>query len=168
MNQTLEKKDKKTVDTLRIGIYAIYDTVLQQFEYPFSCPESKINEYMSVLVNDPQSKYWLDEDSYILNKIASFSQENGEIKQCSIVERIQFLDKYIDKNKRQLQTIIQTLNYLPSGYFKMSQEQKEAIQKEIDDAITKYVSNYVIPDIDTSKLDAKIDDIKSAINKSLS
>lgn len=154
-----------TVSTLDIGIYTIYDTALRQFDFPICVPVSKIDDTMKYLVNDPQSKYFGKEQDFILNKIGIFNQATGEIE-SHFVERVSILDQYIDIKKRKLQTIVQVLNYLPSGYYQMPAEQKEVIQKRIDEAIITYVSNYVIPDLDVSKFDAsKVKDIYDNYDK---
>lgn len=148
-----------TVSTLEIGVYTIYDTVLKQFDFPICVPVAKLNDTMKFLVNDPQSKYFGKESTFVLNKIGLFNQETGEIE-SHFVERVSFLDAYVDLNKRKLQTIVQVLNYLPSGYYQMPSVQKQAIQDRIDNAITEYVANYVIPDLDVSKFDtSKVRDI---------
>lgn len=149
-------------DTLKIGVYTIYDCVLKQFDIPIAIPVSKLYDYMNLLVNDVNSKYFNHESDYILNKTGDFNTETGEIEP-HFIERIHTLDKYINNEKRKLQTIIQTLNYLPTGYFKMSSEQKQAIQYKIDNAITKYVEDFVIPDMDinSSKINQLENKIKS-------
>lgn len=133
--------------TLEIGVYTIYDTVLKEYDLPICIPVSKLSDYMSLLINDVSSRYYGHESDFILNKIGIFDKNTGEV-QLHFVERVCLLDSYIDVKKRKLQTIIQTLNYLPTGYFKMPVEQKQAIQEKIDSAIKTYVENYVVPDID--------------------
>lgn len=158
-DKTLLNGSSPFIDTLNIGVYTIYDSVLKQFDIPLAIPVSKLNDYMAMLVNDVSSKYYGHESDFILNKIGDFNQETGEVEN-HFVERVSLLDSYIDNNQRKLQTIIKVLNYLPQGYFKMPMEQKQAIQEKIDCAITEYVSNYVIPDLDVSKYDTrKINDI---------
>ncbi|WGL31043.1 hypothetical protein [Dipodfec virus UOA04_Rod_680] len=142
-----------------IGVYSIYDSVLKQFDAPISIPQSKLYDYMNLLVNDVQSKFYGHESDYILNKIGDFNSETGEIE-LHFIERVSLLDSYIDVNKRRLQTILQVLNYLPTGYYKMPVEQKQVIQERIDNAISEYVAQYVIPDLDVSQFDTnKIRDI---------
>lgn len=148
-------------DTLKIGVYTIYDCVLKQFDIPLSIPVSKLYDYMSMLVNDVTSKYYGHESDFILNKIGDFNTETGEVEN-HFIERVAILDSYIDSNQRKLQTIIKVLNYLPQGYFKMPMEQKQDIQEKIDCAITEYVANYIVPDLDVKKFDTKrINDIYS-------
>lgn len=146
-------------NTLEYGVYTVYDTVLKVHDFPVTLPVSKLDDYYKLVVNDVTSKYYGKESDFILNRIGTFNQESGEIV-LHFVERICMLDTFIDKQKRHLQTIVQVLNYLPSGYFKMPDEMKQSIQERIDSATMEYVSKYVIPDLDVSNFDMnKIKDI---------
>lgn len=153
-----EKMSKNDVEqcfsTFKIGVYTIYDTVLKQFDIPIAIPVTKLYDYMAMLVNDVGSKYYGHESDFVLNKVGDFNQDTGEVEN-HFVEKVALLDSYIDRNQRNLQTVIKTLNFLPQGYFKMPMEQKQAIQEKIDCAITEYVANYVLPDLDVSKFDTK-------------
>lgn len=153
MLTTVEKNAtmEKVADTTQIGVYTIYDTVLKQFDLPLSVPTNKIVDYMNILINDPNSKYWNHESDYILNQIGTFDETTGFID-LKFIERVAVLDTFVDRKKRKLQTIIQTLNYLPSGYFKMPEEMKIAIQEKIDEHIKTYVENYVLPDLDVNDI----------------
>lgn len=147
--------------TIEIGIYTVYDCVLKQFTPPVSIPKQKVTDYYTMLVNDVQSPYFNHESDYILNEIGSFDVESGEIE-LHFVERICILDSFIDYKRRNLQTLLQTLNFLPTGYFKMSEEQKKVIQENIEKATQKYVENYVVPDLDVSS--EKIKNLESIIS----
>ena len=171
MVQSVEKHLTEVADNvssnLEIGVYTIYDCVLKQFGAPISVPVSKLNDYFTLLVNDVNSPYYNHECDYILNRIGTFNQVSGEIE-LHFVERICILDSFINQNKRNLQTIITTLNYLPTGYYKMPAEQKEQIQNDINVAIQKYVENYVVPDLDISsekikQLEGIIDDYEERL-----
>lgn len=151
---SVNELSKGSINTMEIGVYTIYDCVLQKFDIPISIPVSKLYDYMSMLVNDVSSRYYGHESDFILNKVGNFNSDTGEVEN-HFIERVSILDTYIDKNQRKLQTIIKVLNYLPSGYFKMPMEQKQDIQDKIDCAITEYVANYVIPDLDVSKFDTR-------------
>lgn len=154
-----------SINTMEIGVYTIYDCVLQKFDIPIAIPVSKLYDYMSMIVNDVTSKYYGHESDYILNKVGNFNSDTGEVEN-HFIERISILDSYIDNAQRKLQTIIKVLNYLPSGYFKMPMEQKQDIQEKIDCAITEYVANYVVPDLDVSKFDTKkVNDIYKNYDK---
>lgn len=145
--------------TLENGVYVVYDTQMQSYDVPMCVPVSKLLDYFTIVVNDVNSKYYLNEEKYHLYRVGSFDTVSGIIT-TDVPVFINSLDRYIDRQKRNLQTIIQVLNYLPSGYFKMSEQQKRAIQDKIDSAITEYVANYVIPDLDVSKFDTeKVKDI---------
>lgn len=169
MSKIIEKNAQNVSNNLSvIGVYSIYDCVLKQFQAPICVPKSKVKDYFTLLVNEVQSPYYNHESDYILNEIGIFNQDTGEIE-MHFVERISLLDSFIDEKKRNLQTILQTLNYLPTGYFKMPTEQKELIQQNIDEMTKKYVENYVVPDLDISSeriklLEEKINDYEQRLN----
>lgn len=148
----MTEKEQKNVSesNMNVGVYTIYDCVLKQYDVPFCIQETRLGDYLSLLVNDVQSKYYNHEADYIVNKIGNFITDSGEIEQ-HFIERVCILDKYVDVKKRNLQTCIQTLNYLPSGYFKMPDEMKKDIQEQINVAVQKYVSDYVVPDLEVNK-----------------
>lgn len=151
-----EKEQKNAVESnMNVGVYTIYDCVLKQYDVPFCIQVTKLADYLLLLVNDVQSKYYNHESDYIVNKIGNFNTTTGEIEQ-HFVERVCMLDCYIDEKRRNLQTCIQTLNYLPSGYFKMPEEMKKDIQDQINTAVQKYVSDYVVPDLDVNKQIEKV------------
>ena len=158
--QNASEEVKQVKSTIEIGIYTVYDCVLKQFTPPVSIPKQKVNDYYTMLVNDVQSPYYNHESDYILNEIGLFNNETGEIE-LHFIERICILDTFIDQKRRNLQTLLQTLNFLPTGYFKMSEEQKKVIQENIDKATQKYVENYVVPDLDISS--EKIKDLEATI-----
>lgn len=141
---------KVAENNMGVGVYTVYDCVLKQYDLPFCIQETKLSDYLSLLVNDVQSKYFKHESDFIVNKIGIFDANTGEI-QLKFIERICILDKYIDDKKRNLQTLIQTLNFLPTGYFKMPEEMKKDIQEQINSSVQKYVSDFVVPDLDVNK-----------------
>lgn len=150
----------------KIGVYCIYDTILKQYGNPFSVNVVDLDRYINIMINDVQCQYYGRETQFILYQIGEFDFEKGIISAIN-PKLINNLDYYVNQKDRNLQIIIQTLNYLPKGYFKMSDEQKSDIQKQIDDCIYKYISNYVVPDLDTDKIKVT-DELKQAINTSLS
>lgn len=145
-----EKEQKNVAESnLNVGVYTIYDCVLKQYDVPFCINVTKLGDYLTLLVNDVQSRYYNHEVDYVVNKIGNFNTDTGEIEQ-HFIERVCILDKYIDDKKRNLQTCLQTLNFLPSGYFKMPDEMKKDIQEQINNAVQKYVSDYVVPDLEVN------------------
>lgn len=168
IEKTLVKEPVNVSSNLEIGIYSIYDCVLKQFGAPISIPVSKVNDYFTLLVNDDKSPYFNHESDYILNRLGTFHSDTGDIE-IKLIERICILDSFVNQNKRNLQTIITTLNYLPTGYYKMPTEQKQVIQSQIDNAVQKYVENYVVPDLDISsekikQLESIIQDYEDRLN----
>lgn len=163
MIKEIEKRTFKDCEncstTLENAVYVIYDTELQYYCPPMCIPVSKLYDYFSLVVNDVSSQYFMNESKFHLYRVGSFDTITGIITN-EIPTFVNSLDKYVDNSKRKLQTIIQVLNYLPCGYFKMPDEMKKVIQEKIDVAITEYVSTYVIPDLDVSKFDiGKVKDI---------
>ena len=80
--KTLINEAVKSADsTLKIGIYSIYDCVLKQYDIPIAIPVSKLYDYMNLLVNDVQNKYFGHEVDFILNKIGDFDTDTGEFKE---------------------------------------------------------------------------------------
>ena len=149
MENTVNKAANEHLDTLQLGIYVVYDKVAKSYEPPVCIPVSRFMDYFKLVVNDVASKYYGHESDYQVELLGYFDSQLGIFDlQKSIV--ISTLDYCIDYNKRNLQTIVQVLNFLPSGYFKMSAEQKQDIQNSIDKAIVEYVAKYVAPDLDVN------------------
>lgn len=157
----LKNEEKNLIkDTLTVGVFTIYDTVLKQYDAPICIPDNRILDYFKLVVNDVNSKYFMHESDYIIYRIGEFNNEYGSLIQLDDIVSFGSLDRFIDVEKRRLQTIVQVLNYLPCGYFKMPDEMKRDIQDKIDSAIMEYVANYVIPDLDVGKFDTeKVKDI---------
>lgn len=147
----METQKNETKNTMELGVFTFYDCVLKQFEIPFILPTQKLNDYLDAVVNNVESKFYKHENNYYIVRIGIYNEETAEIKNIQH-QQIATLDKYINDKKRTMQTIIQTLNYLPTGYFKMPEEMKKQIQKDIDAGIKEYIENFVIPDIDTNQI----------------
>lgn len=168
MSNKIENIEKNVSESTTIAIYTVYDCVLKQFSAPVSLPKTKVNDYYTMLVNDVQSPYYNHESDYILNEIGTFDINTGEIE-LHFIERVCVLHTFIDQKRRQLQTLVQTLNYLPTGYFKMPAEQKELIQENINKATQEYVEKYVIPDLDINSIkekaikDMSLDEVKDKL-----
>ena len=108
-------EDVKKIDSsLGYGVYCFYDCVLKQFEAPFSVEKTKLSDYLRMMVNDVQSRFYGHENDFIVNKIGDYNQTTGEIEQ-HFLERISTLDTYIDENIRKRQVLLQTINFLPTG-----------------------------------------------------
>lgn len=146
-----EKIKGNQADTLKLTVYSIYDCLLGQYDAPFSINSHNLDDFMVAMVNDVQSKYYKKESDFSIVELGTFDVISGNIT-LSNPKIISQLDRYIDKGKRNLQVIIQTLNYLPTGYFKMPDDLKKEIQSNIDESIQKYVSDYVIPDLDANDI----------------
>lgn len=156
-----KKIEGKKADTLKLSVYSIYDCVLGKFESPFVINSHNLDDFLTQLVNDVQSKYYGKESDFSIVLLGEFDETSGVIYNNGEMRKIiSQLDRYIDVKKRNLQTIIQTLNYLPTGYFKMPDEMKKDIQTKIDDLIKKYVEDYVIPDLDVNDISVMKQNLK--------
>lgn len=159
VKENAKKETTTCQDNMKIAVYTIYDTVTKQFDLPFCIPQVKLYDYMSHIVNDVQSKFYGHESDYLLFRIGYFDQDTGDIIKEDLF-KLCLIDFYVDNQKRNLQTVIQVLNYIPAGYYKMPELKKKHIQEKIDNAVTEYVTNYVLPDLDVSKYDmSKVRDI---------
>lgn len=136
-------QDVKNVEnSLQQQVYCIYDCQLKQYELPFVMQEAKLKDFMSQIVNEVSSSYYSNPSLFNLCKLGTFDTSTGNILQ-STVDVVCKLDTYIDENRRRVQECIRTLNYLPTGYFKMPKEIQEDIQQKIDEAIKQYVKDFV-------------------------
>lgn len=132
----------------RVNFYSVYDTVLKQYNPPIALKETNLKDYFTLLINDVQSPYFNHEIDYVLFNLGEFDINEGIVFNYTEPTKVCHLDSFIDYKRRNLQTLLQTLNYLPTGYFKMPDEMKKTIQENIDNATKKYVEDYVIPDLD--------------------
>lgn len=163
VEQNFNNVNDNCESSLIIGLYSIWDTQLKQYDSPFSCVKSHLDDYITLMVNDVQSRYYGKEDLFVLVKLGEFNTDNGIFYTLTEPVHVNYLSKYIRQHDRNLQTIIKTLNFLPSGYFKMPEEMKKEIQLGIDDCLSKYVENYVVPDIDINS--KKFESLEKSISE---
>lgn len=141
--------DENVKNSLYQRVYMIYDTKLQQFAHPLIIKESEYVNVFKQLVNNVTSVYYQQEDDFILYDFGIFNEVDGFIKYDNI-KSLGTLSQFIDSNIRNVQVCIQTLNFLPVGYFKMPKEMQQDIQSRIDECIKSYVENFV--DLDKVKI----------------
>lgn len=137
---------KNVVSSLEIGAYVVYDTVLQEYSTPFCVSVSALENEMKSLINDVSSRYYGNENDYILFKVGTFDKKSGLIHYSNF-EKIGSLGLYVDDMSRKVQICIKTLNYLPVGYFKMPEEMKKDIQSQIDEQIKVYSELFIKPSL---------------------
>lgn len=138
-------------NSLQLTAYVVYDTKTQSYGAPFILPKSKHAENMRLLVNDVASQYYNHENDYILYEVGLYDDKIGRILYEDKLE-IGHLDIFIDYHMRDIQTCIQTLNYLPTGYFRMDKEMQASIQERIDEAIHYYTEKFVKPSFEKDNL----------------
>lgn len=137
---------EKKLDTLKMTAYTVYDTQLGIYSSPICISPENMKKDFTILVNSPNSIYYKHESSFILYAIGDFDDSTGRINYYDPVQ-ISPLSAFIDDHQRTVQIMIQTLNFLPSGYFKMPEEMKKDIQSQIDEAIHKYTELIIKPEL---------------------
>lgn len=128
--------------TLELHFYALYDTKDCVYVAPFVSAKQSVLDDIKLVVNDVKSSYYGKEKYYILYDLGIYNNKNGTVSNKQPVE-VCHLDSLIDENIRNVQVCIQTLNYLPKGYFKAPKEMQEEIQARIDDAIKFYTKEFI-------------------------
>ncbi len=124
-------------DSLEKSIFCIYDKKLKKYSNVFLASGVDAKKIFTEMANDvtsPQYGFTTDFDCVLL---AQFDEEVGTI----IDENRTILcglDTFVDEKRIELQYMIQTLNFLPSGYFKMPAEMQAEIKENIDLQTKKY------------------------------
>lgn len=159
----------------RLGIYVIGLKTTDKngrpvtiYDEPFIISELNCKNFVSQQMNNPSFPYYYDFDNRFLFCVGYISQSDMHTHINLVPEVIGTLQSYVSKSLRKYQQTLQTLNYCPKGYFRMSEQQKKEIQEQLDTAIIEYVEKYVIPDIDTSNIDKHSDVYKESLNQILS
>lgn len=136
-------------------VYCIYDNQMNECKELLLFPTFEKAQSMFVeLSSSVNSPYYQNAKSYDVYCIGSIDTENmAYIEQRSFIGN---LSTFIDNERVKYQRVIQTLNFLPQGYFKMPKEMQEEIKNDIDNAVKTYVENY----IDLDKLTVKNEVIK--------
>lgn len=142
MSKNLVNYENKAESNFSLKIYSVYDTVLNEFHVPFVCRSSELNDICIELANNVSSKYYYNTSNYEVYYLGEFNENTGSIV-CDVKILMSRLDSFIDDAKRKIQIAIQTLNYLPNGYFKMPDEMKKGIQEKIDNAIKDYCEEFI-------------------------
>lgn len=143
----MSKSSEKVAESLSEKVYVIYNSDIQVYEKPFVCRESELSDICSMLVNSVDSKYYNNSTSYDVYCIGEFDSFSGQIS-TSARHFITNLGYCVDDFKRRVQICIQTLNYLPIGYYKMSKEEQAPIQEKINYALSEYIEMFVIDNPD--------------------
>lgn len=148
------QKDESFKPVVENGVYAIYDCKLCQFELPIVLPTATAIRDLKGIVNTYGSKYFFTPSDFILYRLGSYDNttarfdllpDNQYINLCN-------LNDLLDKDMRRRFMIMHTLNTLPVGYYKMPQEMKEDIQKNIDECCKMYVEEFIVPEIEAGNM----------------
>lgn len=137
MTETVKKIENELVN----NVYSIYDTSLSVYESPFVMKSCDLKGFLISLANDVNSKYYENPEQYEVFCLGTYDDSVGEFitnsKQC-----LGNLSAYVDVRRRDIQMCIRTLNFLPTGYFKMPVEMQKDIQSKIDEAVKFYAKEF--------------------------
>lgn len=133
-------------NTLNKSIYCIYDKKLKKYSNVFLASGVDAKKIFTEMANDvssPQYGFTSDFDCVSLGSfdesLGTFGDFNDSIGAFIPVKTILCgLDTFVDEKRIELQYMIQTLNFLPSGYFKMPAEMQAEIKENIDLQTKKY------------------------------
>lgn len=128
-------------DSLEKSIYCIYDKKLQIYKNLFCATGVEAKHIFTELANDITSEFYSRCSDFDCYFVGSFDESCCCISDSRVI--ICGLDTLIDKKRIELQYMIQTLNYLPVGYFKMPAEMQQDIKDNIDEQVKKYASYLV-------------------------
>lgn len=132
-------------NVLERHLYCIYDKKLQEYSHVFLSNGVEAKKIFTELANDVSSPVYYSVSDYDIVDLGEFNP-NDMIKTvlCG-------LDNMRDPKRIQLQWMIQTLNYLPTGYFKMPEEMQKDIKDKIDSAVKDYTS-YLCENIEPTSI----------------
>lgn len=124
-------------NSLDKSIYCIYDKKLKKYSNVFLASGVDAKKIFTEMANDvtsPQYGFTSDFDCILLS---SFDDSIGDLSSyCKSI--LCGLDTFVDEKRIELQYMIQSLNYLPVGYFKMPAEMQQEIKDNIDIQTKKY------------------------------
>lgn len=137
-------------------LVAIYNTDLNEYEAVQAMYESDIRPYFIELASDIRSPYYNKLKNYTVVSLGDFKRDGSIVSNKP--DTLGLLSDYADPKRIEYQRIVQVLNYLPEGYFKMPSEMQAEVQKQIQEAVISYVNKYA--DVDKlAKFYKKDDDI---------
>lgn len=124
-------------ETLEKNLYGVRDLKTGDYSHIVYCSGPEAKHMFSEFINDVTSPLYnsSDYDVCCFGNVDDYLYNNSSVV-CPLTT--------LKDNKRiELQYMIQTLNYLPVGYFKMPSEMQEEYKKKIDEAVKKY-TNYLV------------------------
>lgn len=142
-------------DSLEKSLFCIYDKKLQLYKNVFCATGVEAKHIFTEMANDITSDFYSRSSDFDCYYIGAFDDGSCIVADNRMI--ICGLDTLVDKKRCELQYMIQTLNYLPIGYFKMPPEMQHDIKDKIDEQVKKYAS-YLAENIE---LDS-VENIKSS------
>lgn len=134
-------------NTLEKSLYCIYDKKLKLYSNVFLASGPDAKKIYTEMANDVSSPQYGFTSDYDCVHLANFDEVSGVVDYDKYI--LCGLDTFIDERRIELQYMISTLNFLPSGYFKMPAEMQQEIKDNIDIQTKKY-AEYLCSQMDVS------------------
>lgn len=128
------------------GIYAIFDRKLNEYSQLVMLSDVESAGFFEHLADDITSSMYRHLDEYDVYQICSFDTEECVFQDFVKVLRGSLKD-FADLDRRNLNIITQSLNFLPNGYFRMPKEMQERVEQDIKKYAQEYVDKYMSKDM---------------------
>ena len=147
--------DENIKPVIENGVYAIYDTKLCQFELPIVLPVNTAIRDLKAIVNSYGSKYFFAPHEFIIYRLGSYDNQTARFDLLPDGKYLNLgvMTDLVDDSLRRRFMLMHTLSTLPVGYYKMPNEMKEDIQKNIDEACKSYVQEFIVPEIEAGNME---------------
>ena len=113
------------------SLYFLKDKKLNDVVGAFLLKDHEVSQHFSELANDVRSPFYKRQEDFVIYCAGVVSDDDFSIIPESGSLPFSLLSEYIDVNRINYQWMVQTLNYLPTGYFKMPKEKQEEVEKDI-------------------------------------
>ena len=118
-------------------IYGLYDRLLKTYTHLFEANGPDAQAVFRELSNSVDSPYYRTTSDFDVVVIASFDINTGVCVPAP--QTLCRLSVFVDEARHKRQDMIQALNYLPNGYFRMPKEMQAEINESINSALKDYI-----------------------------
>lgn len=127
-------------------IYTVFDRKLNEHAQLVMLSEAEVQTFFEQLADDVTNPIYRHLSDFDVYQVATFDTENCTFDDFVMILKGSLKD-YQDEDRKHLNIITQTLNFLPTGYFRMPKEMQERIEQDIKDCAKDYVENYMSKDM---------------------
>lgn len=121
-------------------VYGVLNITNGHYEQYMILRPSELKNTMLVMCNDLKSMYYGEESKYNIVSLSTLDNygTNTDITSKSIYQMSSFIDQKI----RRYQTIFSTMNYVPRGLRKMTEDEQEEVKERLNEAIKAYIEEF--------------------------